>query len=197
MTKIVLASASASRAGLLRNAGIAFAVEPAAIDERAVEAPLGAAGAASADIAMALAEAKALAVATHHADALVIGADQVLVADGRCWHKPADLGEAHAQLLALAGRTHELHTAVVVARAGAAAWSHRETARMTMRQMTAVEVDAYLDDVGEAALTSVGAYQIEGPGIRLFDAIDGDYFAILGMPLLPLLGFLRKAGAAP
>jgi len=197
MAEIVLASASASRAGLLRNAGIAFAARPAVIDERAVEAPLVAAGAAPDDIAMALAEAKALTVAKLGPDALVVGADQVLSADGRCWHKPADIGEARAQLLALAGRTHELHTAVAVARAGAVAWRHRETARMTMREMTAEAVDTYLDAVGEAALTSVGSYQIEGPGIGLFASIDGDYFAILGLPLLPLLGFLREAGALP
>lgn len=195
MTKIVLASASASRIGLLRNAGITFTARPAAIDERAVEAPLVAAGAAPDEIAAALAEAKALEVAGEAPDALVVGADQVLSAGGRSWHKPADMAEARNQILALAGRTHMLHTAVAVSRAGAIGWRHGETARMTMREMSADAVDAYLAEVGEAALTSVGGYQIEGPGIRLFDAIDGDYFAILGLPLLPLLGFLRTAGA--
>lgn len=195
MTKIVLASASASRIGLLRNAGIAFTARPAAIDERAVEASLVAAGAAPEEIAAALAEAKALKVAGEVPDALVVGADQVLSADSGSWHKPADMAEARNQLLALAGRTHLLHTAVAVARAGAVGWRHGETARMTMREMSADAVDAYLAEVGEAALTSVGGYQIEGHGIRLFDAIDGDYFAILGLPLLPLLGFLRAAGA--
>jgi septum formation protein len=195
MPQIVLASASASRAALLRNAGIDFTVRPAVIDERNIEAPLAAAGASPADIATALAEAKALAVATDESDALVIGADQVLCADDRSWHKPADLAEARNQLLALSGRTHTLETAVVVARANTVLWRQSDSARMTMRTLSAAFVDAYLDEVGQTALTSVGAYQIEGPGIRLFEAIDGDYFAILGLPLLPLLQFLREAGA--
>ena len=195
MPKIVLGSASASRIALLRNAGLDFTARPAAIDERSIEAPLVAAGASPAEIAMALAEAKALAVAKDASGVLVIGADQVLGVDGRCWHKPASLAEARDQLLALSGQTHTLETAMAVADAGAIAWRHADTARMTMRQLSAGEVDGYLGEVGERALASVGAYQIEGPGIRLFEAIDGDYFAILGLPLLPLLGFLRRARA--
>jgi septum formation protein len=197
MPQIVLASASPSRAALIRNAGIDFMARPAEIDERSIEAPLAAAGASPADIAMALAEAKALAVATDESDTLVVGADQVLFTDGRSWHKPADLAEARDQLLALSGRAHTLETAVAVARAGAIAWRYGATARMTMRQLSGELVDAYLREVGEAALASVGAYQIEGRGIRLFESIDGDYFAILGLPLLPLLQFLRRAGAVP
>lgn len=195
MPKIVLASASPSRTAVLRNAGLDFTARPAAIDERSIEAPLIAAGASPADIAMALAEAKALALATNAPEALVIGADQVLSADGQCWHKPASLSEARDQLLALSGQTHTLETAVAVADAGAIAWRHADTARMTIRQLSAKQVDAYLGEVGEKALASVGAYQIEGPGIRLFESIEGDYFAILGLPLLPLLGFLRQAKA--
>jgi septum formation protein len=195
MTRIVLGSGSGSRIALLRNAGIAFTAQPAPIDERAVEAPLVAAGASPEEIAMALAEAKALAVSKSEPDALVIGGDQVLSADERRWNKPAGRGEARAQLLALAGRSHFLHTAVVVARGGTIDWRHHETARMTMRALSAEDIDAYLDEVGDAALSSVGAYQIEGPGIRLFSAIDGDYFAILGLPLLSLLAYLREAGA--
>lgn len=195
MPRIVLASASASRAALVRNAGIDFTKRPAAIDERKIEEPLVAAGASPAEIAMTLAEAKALAVATDEPDALVVGADQVLSCDGRPWHKPTDLAEAHDQLLALSGQAHVLETAAVVARLDKILWRRRETARMTMRQLSGELIDAYLGEVGEAALASVGAYQIEGPGIRLFEAIDGDYFAILGLPLLPLLQFLRSAGA--
>jgi septum formation protein len=195
MPKIVLGSASASRLALLRNAGVDFTARPAAIDERSIEVPLVAAGAAPADIAMALAEAKALAVAKDAPEALVVGADQVLSAAGRCWHKPASLTEAREQLLALSGQMHTLETAVAVADAGAIAWRHGDTAWMTIRPLSAGEVDAYLDEVGERALASVGAYQIEGPGIRLFESIEGDYFAILGLPLLPLLGFLRQARA--
>ena len=118
MVKVILASASESRATLLRNAGIAFTASPAEIDERAIEAPLAAGGASPADIAMALAEAKALALAPGESDTLVIGADQVLGADGRCWHKPANMTKARDQLLALSGRTHELYTAVAVASGG-------------------------------------------------------------------------------
>jgi len=195
MPKIVLASASASRTALLRNAGLDFAARPAAIDERGIEAPLVAAGASPSDIAMALAEAKALAVAKDAPEALVIGADQVLSAAGRCWHKPENLAEARDQLSVLSGQTHTLETAVAVATGGMIAWRHADKAQMTIRQLAAGEVDAYLGEVGERALDSVGAYQIEGPGIRLFDSIEGDYFAILGLPLLPLLGFLRRAKA--
>jgi nucleoside triphosphate pyrophosphatase len=191
-SKIVLASASASRQTLLTAAGIAFVAKPADIDERSIEAPLLAAGRGPDAIAMALAEAKALAVGA--GDALVIGADQVLSLDGRQWHKPADLSEARRQLAALGGRTHRLHTAVAAVRGQAVTWRHAETAAMTMRPMSAAVIDAYLAEVGERALSSVGAYQIEGPGIRLFDAIDGDYFSILGLPLLPLLRFLRENG---
>lgn len=197
MPKVVLASGSPSRIGLLRNAGIKFSARPAAIDERLVEAPLMAAGAPPDDIAMALAEAKALAIAKDERDALVIGGDQVLCADKRYWNKPDNLAEARRQLLALAGRTHVLHTAAAVARAGVIVWRCSETARMAMRAMSAETIDAYLDEVGDTALASVGCYQIEGPGIKLFDTIDGDFFAIRGLPLLPLLAFLREAGAMP
>lgn len=195
MPEIVLASASASRTALLRNAGLDFSARPAVIDERAIEAPLIAAGASPPDIAMALAEAKALTVAKDAPEALVIGADQVLSAAGRCWHKPGSLAEARDQLLALSGQAHTLETAVAVAAGGTIAWRHADTAHMTIRGLAAGEVDAYLGEVGERALASVGAYQIEGPGIRLFDSIEGDYFAILGLPLLPLLGFLRRVKA--
>ena len=194
MAKIVLASASASRGEILKNAGVAFTVKPAGIDERAVEAPIAAAGGQPADIAMALAEAKALALGDDYSQPLVIGADQVLAIADERWNKPADLGEAREQLLTLSGRTHELHSAVAVANRNAVVWRHCETARMTLRPLTPAIVDAYLGEIGERALSSVGAYQIEGPGIRLFERIDGDFFAILGLPIIPLLAFLRGKG---
>ena len=128
-------------------------------------------------------------------EALVIGADQTLDVDGNRWTKPATVAEAREQLARLSGHAHQLHSAVAVARDGAVAWRHRDSAQLTMRPLSATMIDAYLAEVGDAALASVGAYQIEGPGIRLFDRIDGDYFTILGLPLLPLLAYLRGEGA--
>ena len=191
---VVLASASSARRALLEAAGVAFVVKPAGIDERAVEVPLIAGGASPADLASALADEKALAVSREDGGALVIGADQTLDVDGTRWTKPANLAEAREQLARLSGREHRLHSAVAIARGGTLLWRHREEARLTLRPLTAAEIDAYLGEVGEAALASVGAYQIEGPAIRLFEKIDGDYFAILGLPLLPLLRYLRGEG---
>ncbi|CAN5131739.1 Maf-like protein [soil metagenome] len=193
MVPLILASGSQTRATLLRNAGVSFSVRTAAIDERAVEAPLIARGAKPRDVAAALAEAKALAVSRQH-PGLVIGADQTLDLAGRQWSKPRSLAEAAEQSAALAGRTHALHSALAVARDGAIAWRHVESARLAMRPLTGAEIAAYIAEVGDAALTSVGAYQIEGPGIRLFERIDGDHFTILGLPLLPLLAYLRAEG---
>jgi len=136
-----------------------------------------------------------MAVVGTVADAIVVGADQTLDLDGRHWGKPVDVVEAREQLARLSGRTHLLHTAAAAARDGAVIWRHFCTASLTMRPLTAALIDAHLARVGAAALNSVGAYQIEGAGIQLFDQIDGDYFAILGLPLLPLLGFLRREGA--
>jgi septum formation protein len=195
LVPIVLASASPTRIALLRNAGIEFTAVAAQIDERAIEAPLAASARPPAEIAAALAEAKALSVVASRAGALVIGADQVLSADGRAWHKPSSIGEARDQLIALSGRTHELHSAIAVAREGTIGWRHSETVRLTVRPLTAGFIDDYLSRVGREALRSVGSYQIEGPGIQLFERIAGDYFAILGLPLLPLLAYLRNAGA--
>jgi septum formation protein len=195
MAPIVLASASPARIALLKSAGVAFTARPAPIDERAVEAPLVEAGAGAADVAAALAEAKAMAVGGEMPQAIVIGADQTLELAGRRCTKPATLAEAREQLRRLSGRTHRLHTAAAAVRAGAVVWRHRETARLTMRPLSDAVIDRYLARVGKAALASVGAYQIEGPGIQLFDSIDGDYFAILGLPLLPLIKFLRGEGA--
>jgi nucleoside triphosphate pyrophosphatase len=195
MSDIVLASASQARIALLSAAGIDFTAMPAAIDERAVEAPLLAEGATPTAIAVALAEAKALAASAEMAEAVVIGADQTLDLDGAVLTKPKSLAEARQQLARLSDRTHELQTAVAVACGGMVIWRHQVMSRLTMRRLSASFIDGYLARVGEAALTSVGAYQIEGAGIQLFDRIEGDYFAILGLPLLPLLKWLREAGA--
>jgi septum formation protein len=195
MVKIVLASGSQARIAILRNAGIDFTIKPANIDERAIEAPLAAAGELPKKIAAALAEEKALATANSEPDALVIGGDQILLADGRRWNKPANLAEARDQLMTLSGRSHELFSAIAVVRAGAVIWRYGDMATMTMRRLTKNAVDSYLAEIGETALSSVGAYQIEGPGIKLFDRIEGDYFTILGLPLLPLLAHLREVGA--
>ena len=191
---VILASTSAARRALLAAAGVPFIVQPAAIDERAIEAPLIVSGSAPAEIAAALAEAKALAASRADDGAMVIGADQTLDLDGERWTKPATIAEAREQLARLSGREHRLQTAVAVARRGAVVWRHRDSARLTMRALSATAIDAYLAEVGERALQSVGGYQIEGPGIRLFERIDGNYFTILGLPLLPLLAYLRSEG---
>lgn len=192
--RIVLASGSATRATLLRNAGVAFDVHPADVDERLIEAPLLAAGKGPRDVAGALADAKALAVGRLHPDALVIGADQTLDLDGRLFTKPADRAAAHRQLSALSGRTHHLHTAVAGVRGGEVVWRAVESPALTMRSLSSGEIDAYIERAGAGVLGSVGAYQLEGLGIQLFERIDGQYFAILGLSLLPVLGWLRSEG---
>ena len=195
MSPIVLASGSPARRALLANAGLAFTVVPSTLDERVVEAPLIAGGAAPAEIATALADAKAAKVSRQRPDALVIGADQTLDCDGHRGTKSETMAEARAQLQRLAGRAHRLHSAVAVARGGAVAWRHLDSATLIMRPLAAAEIDAYLGRVGEDILKSVGVYQLEGEGIRLFERIEGDYFTILGLPLLPLLAYLRSQGA--
>ena len=195
VSPVVLASGSPARRALLANAGLAFTVVPSTLDERVVEAPLIAGGAAPAEIAAALADAKAAEVSRQRPDALVIGADQTLDCDGHRGIKSETMAEARAQLQRLAGRAHRLHSAVAVARGGAVRWRHLDSATLTMRPLAAAEIDAYLRRVGEDILKSVGVYQLEGEGIRLFERIDGDYFTILGLPLLPLLAYLRGEGA--
>ena len=189
--RLVLASASPTRRRLLAAAGVAVDIRPAPIDERAAEAPLLAARVAPRDIAMALAAAKALAASEAAPDALVIGADQTLDVDGERLTKPADMEAARRQLLTLSGRPHQLHSAVACARAGTILWQHVESATLEMRHLTPAAIGRYLAAAGDDALASVGAYQLERRGIQLFERIDGDFFAILGLPLLPLLAFLR------
>jgi septum formation protein len=195
MVELVLASQSPTRIAMLNAAGIAFTAIPAPLDERAVEAPLIEAGAGAMAIAEALAAAKAVAVGRQLTEAIVIGADQTLELEGEHFVKPATMAEAREHLARLSGRTHTLQTAVAAVHRGNVVWRHSEAPKLTMRPLTAAAIDAYLDKVGNAALSSVGAYQIEGPAIQLFDAIEGDYFTILGLPLLPLLRFLRGEGA--
>ena len=192
--QVVLASASASRSALLANAGVVFTVDPAYADEAAVKDGMKAEGATAADVAQALAELKATRQSQQHSGALVVGADQMLECDGDWFDKPADRGAARAQLEALSGRTHTLHSVVCVARDGVIIWHHRETARLTMRPLSDAFVSAYLADQEAAAVASVGAYQLEGKGAQMFSEIRGDYFSILGLPLLPLLAFLREHG---
>jgi len=195
MTDLVLASASPTRVRLLRDAGLDFRAEPAGIDERELEKPLLKSGFSAADLAQFLAEAKALDVSERNPGALVIGCDQTLGFDGERLTKPADMDQARRQLLGLRGKTHALHAAVACVRNGETLWRCEETAWLTMRDFSAEFVGRYLAAVGEAALGSVGCYQLEGRGVQLFDKIEGDYFTILGLPLLPLLGFLREQGA--
>ena len=193
--EIILASGSPHRRALLRNAGLEFSAQKPDIDERAVEAALAGSGATPEDVAAVLAEAKAVAVSERHPNALVIGSDQTLSLGGELFHKPADMEAARRQLLRLSGRTHQLSSAVALAGEGRTVWRHTAVARMTMRRLDPAAIGRYLSDVGDAALGSVGCYQIEGEGIRLFDKIDGDFFTIVGLPLLPLQAALRAQGA--
>ncbi len=189
---VVLASASRIRAKLLEAAGLAVTCDPAGIDEAAMKAECRAAERTAADCALALAEAKAARVASRHPGALVIGADQLLVLEGDWLDKPGDRAAARGQLRRLRGKRHELVPAVAVCRDGASLWRHLERPALLMRRFSDAFLDAYLAAAGEAILSSVGAYQLEGLGAQLFDSIEGDYFSILGLPLLPLLAFLRE-----
>jgi septum formation protein len=191
---LVLASASPARASLLSAAGLAFTVAPSALDERSVEATLAAEGADPGRIALRLAEEKARAVSGHQPDAIVVGADQTLSIGGERFHKPGSREAAGRQIRALSGRTHCLHAAVACARDGGVVFHHLAVARLTLRALTDAEIARYLDRAGEAVQNSVGAYQVEGLGIRLFERIEGDHSTILGLPLLPLLAFLRACG---
>jgi len=191
---VVLASASTARAGLLRNTGVPVEIQPAGVDEAALKLAMQAEHAPARDIAMALAELKAVRVSQRRPMEMVIGADQVLVCDGQMFDKPGDLDAARETLRQLRGRTHELLSAVVVARGGAVIWRHIDSARLQMRDYSDAFIDAYLRSTGDGVLASVGAYQLEGFGVQLFNRVDGDYFVILGLPLLPLLDFLRGHG---
>jgi septum formation protein len=187
---LILASQSRARQALLANAGIDFEAVPADIDEREIQEASGLS--APGDIAGLLARRKALSVSARQPGRFVVGADQTLARGARLFVKPAGRAQAAEQLRALAGGSHELHSAVAVARDGEILFEDISIARMTMRQLGDPEIDAYLDAAGEAVTTSVGAYQLEGLGVHLFERIEGDHFTILGLPLLPLLTFLRS-----
>jgi septum formation protein len=187
---LILASQSRARQTLLANAGIDFEAIPADIDERAVQQGSGLS--APVDIAALLAGEKALAVSVRLPGRFVVGADQTLALGEQLFSKPAGRAHAAEQLRALAGRSHDLHSAVAVARNGKILFSDVSAAQMTMRQLTGADIRAYLDHAGEAVTSSVGAYQLEGLGVHLFERIEGDHFTILGLPLLPLLAFLRS-----
>lgn len=192
---LVLGSGSASRAALLEAAGLTFETDPAGVDEEAIRKVITrASGTGAGDVADVLARAKAETVSERHPGALVIGADQVLAAGDELFEKPATMEQARRTLLALQGKTHQLHTAVALARGGDVTWGYVESADLTMRALTPEYIGKYLAAAGERVLQSVGAYQLEGPGVQLFDEIKGDYFAILGLPLLALLAELRRQG---
>lgn len=201
-TSLILASGSAVRQKLLAEAGLAFTAEDSRVDEDALktgfaqgEAGRHATPEAETDaLALVLAEAKALAVSAKREGALVIGADQILSCEGRRYDKPKSMAEARANLLAFRGRPHILHSGLVIVKDGATIWNLTARATLTMRAFSEEFLDAYLDEAGERVMKSVGCYQLEGPGVQLFDRIEGDYFDILGLPMLPLLDELRRQG---
>lgn len=192
---IVLASGSPFRKKMLADAGLDFIQDRPQIDERAVEKAVEGSGLTPEDLASILAEAKALDVSQRHPGKIVIGTDQTLSLGDEVLHKPKDMEEARRRLLALSGKTHQLNSAIVLVRDGEVLWRHVGIARLTMRQLDPGFIGRHLSSVGDKALSSVGAYQIEGEGIQLFESIEGDHFTIVGLPLLPLLDQLRHLGA--
>ncbi len=192
--RVILASASAARAALLRAAGIDFVVEPAAIDESRLKREARQAGDSAIGCAATLATEKACLISRRYPEALVIGADQILAAGTEWFDKPDDLAEACAQLRALRGRTHTLATAVCVAQGGVPLWHAASTPELRMRRFSDAFLEEYVAAEGDTLLGSVGAYRIEGRGAQLFSRIAGDHFAVLGLPLIELLAFLRERG---
>jgi septum formation protein len=197
MTRVILASTSASRAKILRNAGVAFDVVPAHVDEDAVKDSMRAAKQPHRAVADALAELKAQRVSSQHPQDFVIGADQVLSMNGWLVSKSETMQDARNLLTGLRGKTHELYSAVVLAKGGSPIWRHVAKASMTMHNFSDDFLGRYLETGGEDLLSGVGCYQLENIGAQLFAHIDGDYFAILGLPLLPLLSALREQGVLP
>jgi septum formation protein len=190
----VLASGSASRKALLEQAGLRFETRAANVDEAAIKQSAIASGTSAHDAALLLAEFKALRVARRDPEALVIGCDQLLVCEGRWFDKPPDIAAARAHLAALRGRAHTLVTAVLCQRGEQRLWHHVAQPRLTMRDFSDAFMEAYLAAEGQALTTTVGAYRLEGLGVHLFDKVEGEHASILGLPLLPLLGFLRQHG---
>ncbi|MEZ5896210.1 MAG: Maf family protein [Parvularculaceae bacterium] len=192
-TQLILASGSAIRADILRAAGVPFTIAKPDVDEDAIKDRGKRAGKTLHDIARDLADAKALAVNVA-AESLVLGADQIMAFAGEGFDKPKTLSEARARLLELQGRTHSLINAVSIARAGEIVFRNIVEPQLGMRAMSATEIDDYFREAGEGVLASVGAYQVENLGARLFERIEGDYFAVLGLSLFPVLGYLRACG---
>ncbi|MCL6654284.1 septum formation inhibitor Maf [Agrobacterium rubi] len=188
---LILASTSASRQMLMRNAGLTFTAQPADIDERAIDAQLVKNGATPDRVAVELARAKALSVSAEKPGAVVLGCDQTMSLGTRIYHKPKDMAEAHANLMSLSGQTHHLNCGAALAFGGKIIWDVVTFADLTVRDLTDDFIERHLERVGPKVLSSVGAYHLEGEGIQLFSAIEGDYFTILGLPLLPLLTKLR------
>ncbi|MBZ9963786.1 Maf-like protein [Mesorhizobium sp. BR1-1-2] len=193
--KIILASGSPFRKAMLLASGIDVEAVAPDVDERALEAPLQGSGASPEDVALVLAEAKATEVSERRPGALVLGCDQTLSLGDEVFHKPADMEGARRHLLALSGKTHQLNSAAVLIRDGEVLWRHVGIASLTMRKLDPAFIGRHLARVGSRALSSVGAYQVEGEGIQLFEKIEGDHFTIVGLPLLPLLAELRTLGA--
>lgn len=190
---LVLASSSPFRRMLLENAGLTFESRAADIDERQIEASEDHAGPEA--VASILARAKAEDISRHFPGALVIGSDQTMSLGDRVYHKAKTRAEARENLMSLSGRTHRLNSAIAIVKDGNLVWEHVAYAELTVRNLTENFVDRYLDRIGDKAFSSVGGYQLEGEGIHLFSAIEGDYFTILGLPMLPLLEELRRLGA--
>ncbi|MDQ6434166.1 Maf-like protein [Mesorhizobium sp. LHD-90] len=193
--RLILASASPFRKAMLANAGLDFIAVAPEIDERAAEAPLKDTGATPGEVAEVLAVAKAVDVSERNPGVLVLGCDQTLSLGDEIFHKPKDMEAARRHLLALSGKTHQLNSAAVLVRDGETFWSTVSIAGLTMRKLEPAFIGRHLARVGHKALQSVGAYQIEGEGIQLFEKIEGDYFSIVGLPLLPVLAALRNLGA--
>ncbi len=191
---IVLASGSATRRIVLESAGLSIVIDRPDVDEGKLKDDCRRRNLTASDTAATLAAAKAGQIVSRHPGKIVLGADQMLECEGDWFDKPTDLAAARQQLQRLSGRTHTLRSAITAMRDGQTIWSVIDSAELTMRPITSLFIDSYLDEVGEQALSSVGGYQVEGPGIQLFGEIRGDHFTILGLPLLPLLGFLRGQG---
>ncbi len=194
MTPLILASSSQSRINMLKNAGLTFEVKPADIDERAIELDLKINNSSPEQIAGKLASAKALSVSLNFNDSLVIGADQTLSVDGMQINKVDDLESAKDKIARLSGKTHCLHSAVCCNYNGSELWKFISTAYMSMRNLDSTEINNYISQAGTEILSCVGCYQLEGMGVQLFEKIEGDFFTILGLPLFPLLKFLREQG---
>ena len=196
-TKLILASGSPFRKQLMEAAGLTFDAEPARIDEREIEAPLILSGAAPDVVAAALAQAKAKDVANRNTQAYVIGSDQVMSMDGRLFHKCTSVEMAREQLWSMRGKTHRLSSAISIVRQGEEVWNHVSIADLTFRDFTETFLDSYIANAGSKVLLTVGAYSYEGLGQQLFEKVEGDFFTIIGLPMLPLLAALRYLAIIP